>query len=136
MGEGRYHRVGGTPTWYGSSSEAGAWAEFTRNPPAGVDLGSARRRMGRVTFEVLVLDLTDRSTLARLGITAGDLTSTDRRLCQELSAIAAEAGFEAVLGPSAAAPGETTLAVFGPAITDNVSRVDDLGVRMAPGMSE
>jgi RES domain-containing protein len=132
IGEGRYHRPGGIPTWYGSSSEAGAWAEFLHNLPAGVDIDSARRRIGRATFEVVLLDLTDPEVEAALGVSRADLTAPDRSVCQQLAEIAVASGLEAVLGPSAAAVGETTLAVFGQAIKTKSRDVVDAGIRRPP----
>jgi hypothetical protein len=88
--------------------------------------------MGRVTFDVTALDLTDPSLLSELDITNADLTSPDRTTCQDLAEIAVAAGFDAVLGPSAAAPGETTLAVFGATITTKSRDVIDRGVRAPP----
>ena len=64
-------------------------------------------------------------------MTDEQLTSDDLTVCQALADLAVQAGFEAVLGPSAAAQGETTLAVFGPAITERATSVTDLGVRRA-----
>src|SRR6476659_7168902 len=55
---GRYNRAGGRATWYGSSSETGAWAEFRRALPVGVDPGEFPRRIGRVEFDLKLLDLT------------------------------------------------------------------------------
>lgn len=114
--DGRYHRKGERATWYGSSSEAAAWAELARNPPAGLDLAEVRRRMGHVSFDVIALDLTDDRVLAALGLSRLNLASDDRTICQELADIAVDSGFEAVIGPSAAVADQSTLAVFGAAI--------------------
>lgn len=76
------------------------------------------------------LDLTDPSVQAALGIDPADLTSADRRVCQGLAQIAVAAGFEAIIGPSAAASEATTLAVFDGAILARSRDVADLGVRM------
>jgi hypothetical protein len=130
--EGRYHRKGERATWYGSSSEDAAWAELSRNPASDVNWQEASRRIGNVAYEVLVLDLTNEKLLADLGLTVADLTSSDRSTCQALADVAADAGFEAILGPSAAASAESTLAVFGSAIRDRATAVRDVGVRRAP----
>jgi hypothetical protein len=130
--DGRYHRKGGRRTWYGSSSRDAAWAELTRNPPQDVNWEEASRRIGEVSFDLLVLDLTNLELLSQLGLTATDLVVDDRSTCQALADVAADAGFEAVLGPSAAASGESTLAVFGSAIRDRATDVRDLGVHRAP----
>jgi len=128
--DGRFHRQGGRPTWYGSSSEGAAWSELSRNPH-GVDAREAKRRLGRVIFDVAALDLTDPSLRDALGVTLLELTSPEREVCQALADIAADAGFDAVLSPSAALSGATTLAVFGEAIRAKASAVTDLGVRTA-----
>jgi RES domain-containing protein len=129
---GRYHRLNGRPTWYGSTSEAGAWAEFARSLPDGVDPAQFKRHVGRVDFDVMVLDLTDSDVQTRLGISRGDLIADDDAVCQALADLAANAGFEAVLGPSAALPDDATLAVFGDAIRARSRDVVDRGVRSAP----
>jgi hypothetical protein len=82
-----------------------------------------------VSFDVVALDLTDQRLLEALGLAADELRSADRTTCQTLADIAVDAGFDAVLGPSAAAPGETTLAVFGSAIRSKSRDVQDHGVK-------
>ncbi len=74
------------------------------------------------------MDLTNPALQDAFGVTPRDLTSKNWRICQDIAQIAADQGFDAVLGPSAAEPGATTLAVFGSAITDNATSVEDLGV--------
>ena len=128
---GRYHLSGGRPTWYGSSSEEGAWAEFARSLPEGVDPSQFRRRLGHVEFDLLVLDLTSTELQKALGIRKADLVSDDLAVCQTLADLAAEAGFDAVLGPSAATAAESTLAVFDGAIAAKATQVRDLGGRTA-----
>lgn len=132
--EGRYHRAGGTRTWYGSSTEAAAWAEFLRHfRQPDLDPGEVLRRVGRVTFdELIVCDLTDPDLRRGLGVTESDLTADSLGVCQELAEAAIDAGFEAVLAPSAALPGEHTLAVFGDAIMERISAVADRGRRLVP----
>jgi len=133
LSDGRYHRQGGRPTWYGSSSEKGAWAELLRNPPQGIDPREARRRLGRVSIDVVALDLTSARLLNALGLARDDLTSRDRRICLTVADVAAEAGFDALIAPSAADKDGTTLAVFGPAIHANAHDIVDYGVRTPPG---
>ncbi len=108
------------------------WGEFGRSLPDGVDPAQFRRRLGRVDFDLVLLDLTSPDLLGSLGIETADLTKDDLALCQTLAELAAAAGFDAVLGPSAAHEGETTLAVFGDAIRRTSSAVRDLGVRTPP----
>jgi hypothetical protein len=131
--DGRYHRRGGRATWYGSSSESAAWSELTKNPPEGVDPLETRRRLGRVVFDVLALDLTSEEVLAKLDLTREALTAQDRENCQLLADLAVGAGFEAIIGPSAALAGESTLAVFAPAIALRSHDLVDLGVHTPRG---
>jgi RES domain len=46
------------------------------------------------------------------GVTEGELVSDELSLCQSISDAARDAGFDGILAPSAALPGELTLAVF------------------------
>jgi 2-keto-4-pentenoate hydratase len=80
---------------------------------------------------VLALDLTSAELLRALGISAAELTADDLSVCQALADIAAESGFEAIIGPSAARAADTTLAVFGAAIDRTVRDVADRGVASA-----
>jgi RES domain-containing protein len=121
--------VGGRATWYGSSSEAGAWAELFRHTLDPVGAAETRRRVGHAEFNVLALDLTDDAIRAALGLKPSDLTSNDLEVCQTLAELAADAGFSAVIGPSAALKGGWTLAVFDGAIAQSPASVTDLGVR-------
>lgn len=112
---GRYHRAGSRGAWYASSKERAAWAELFRHHRS-TELSplEVRRRVGRATVRDLkVLDLTDRSIRARLGVTEEDLIDDDLALCQAIGEAARAAGFDGILAPSAALPGEMTLAVFG-----------------------
>jgi RES domain-containing protein len=63
-----------------------------------------------------VLDLRDPEVRSALHVDVDALTSDDLKRCQELAAAARAAGFDGVLGPSAALAGETTIAVFAPAV--------------------
>lgn len=71
-----------------------------------------RRRVGRVSVELLVLDLTDEATRSHLGVDEADLVSDDCATTQKIACAARDAGFDAVLAPAAALPGCETLAVF------------------------
>jgi hypothetical protein len=128
---GRYHRAGGRPTWYGSSTEDAAWREFGRSLPEGVDPSQFKRRIGRVDFDLIALDLTSPELQTALGINPEDLTSNDLTVCQTLADLAADSGFDALLAPSAARRGNETLAVFGPAIRAGALKVSDVGIRPA-----
>jgi len=81
---------------------------------------------------VVALDLTNVRLLAALGVSRDDLASMNRETCQTLADVAAEAGFDAVLGPSAAIADETTLAVLGAAIRSRSHDLIESGVRIPP----
>jgi hypothetical protein len=81
---------------------------------------------------VVALDLNAPSVQRALGLTRDDLTSDDLHVCQVVANIAADAGFEAVYGPSGALNNERTLAVFGSAIDTNATDLLDKGSRTAP----
>lgn len=118
LGPGRYHRTGEPGVWYASSREQGAWAELFRHfLDDGVDPFEIRRRVGRVSVDLQVLDLTDPVTRAHLGVTEEDLTAEELDLTQEIAAAAREAGFDAILAPAVALPGCHTLAVFAHALS-------------------
>lgn len=132
-GPGRYHRAGGRPTWYGSTTARGAWAEFFRHfEDETVSPFEFFRRLGRADYTVFALDLSSTRVRAALGVTADELTADDLSVCQMLADLAADAGFEAVRGPSGALAGERTLAVFGPAILADATGVIDRGSQTAP----
>ncbi len=71
-----------------------------------------RRRVGRVSVDLHVLDLTDKATRSHLGVDEADLVSDDCATTQTIARAARDAGFDAVLAPAAALPGCETLAVF------------------------
>lgn len=118
VGPGRYHRAGEPGVWYASNREQGAWAELFRHfLDEGVDPFEVRRRVGRVSVNLQVLDLTDETTRSHLGVSAADLVSDDCSLTQAIACAARDAGFDAVLAPAAALPGCETLAVFAHALS-------------------
>jgi len=118
-GPGRYHRTGEPGVWYASNREQGAWAELFRHfVDEGVDPFEVRRRVGRTSVDLQVLDLTDETTRSHLGVTRADLVSDDCRLTQAIACAARDAGFDAVPAPAAALPGCETLVVFAHALPD------------------
>lgn len=133
--EGRYHTLGGAGTWYASDREQAAWAELFRHfLDEGVDPFEVRRRVGAVDVDVEVLDLTDDVVVASLGLRAVDLIGDDYSRTQVLADEARRAGFDGILGPSAALPGCQTLVLFAPGITSatpQTSRVRQPPPRMA-----
>lgn len=131
--EGRYHRPGGLATWYASRTERGAWAELFRHfLDDGVSPFEIRRRVGRVDAQVIALDLTSKRILDALGVSVDELIADNLAVCQDLAELAIEAGFDAIHGPAAPLERERTLAVFGTAITSNLTDVLDKGIRRAP----
>jgi len=59
-----------------------------------------------------VLDLTDTRVLERLHVSAEALLASDMTVTRQIGRQALEAGYEAVIGPSAASPGERNLVIF------------------------
>lgn len=117
LGAGRYHRTAEPGVWYASNREQGAWAELFRHfTDEGVDPFEVRRRVGRVSVSLLVLDLTDKMTQSHLGVDGADLVSDDCATAQAIACAARVVGFDAVLAPAAALPGCETLAVFAHAL--------------------
>lgn len=113
--DGRYHQRGGTGVWYGSDQEQASWSELFRHfTDDGIDPFEVRRRTGRVTVDIDVLDLTDRTIRASIGVIETQLTGEDYRLTRAIAAAADAAGFGGILAPSAALLGRRTLVVFQP----------------------
>ncbi len=118
-GPGRYHRQGEPGVWYASSQEQGAWAELFRHfVDDGIDPFELRRRVGRVSVDLDVLDLTNPAVREHLAIDENDLLTDDYTITQELAAAARGAGFDGVLAPAAGLPGRQTLAVFTSALRE------------------
>jgi hypothetical protein len=104
-GPGRYHRGGASSVWYASNREQAAWAELFRHfLDEGVDPFEIRRRVGRVSVNLQVLDLTDKETRAHLNVDEAALVSDNYATTQAIAAAARAAGFDAVLAPAAALP--------------------------------
>lgn len=117
LGPGRYHRLGESGVWYASNREQGAWAELFRHfLDEGVDPFEVCRRVGRVSVNLQILDLTDGKTRSLLGVGEPDLISDDCVTTQNIAAAARDAGFDGLLAPAAALPGCETLAVFAHAL--------------------
>ncbi len=139
-GVGRYHRIGESGVWYASNREQGAWAELFRHfVDEGVDPFEVKRRVGRVSVDIEVLDLTDKTTRSHVGVTEADLVSDDYTVTQTIACAARDAGFDAILAPAAALPGCETLAVFAhvlPGITAERSIVRQPPPRLADLMPQ
>lgn len=131
VGPGRYHRTSEPGVWYGSSQEQGAWAELLRHfLEEGIDPFEVRRRVGRVYVALEVLELTDATVRAHLGVDESDLIGEDCTLTQSIAAAARDAGFHGVLAPAAALPGRETLAVFAHALP--LMRAERSEIRQPP----
>jgi hypothetical protein len=116
-GPGRYHRTGDPGVWYASNREQGAWAEFFRHfVEEGIDPFEVRRRVGRVSVDLHVLDLTDSKTRSHIGVREDELVSDDCTITQAIACAARDAGFDAIFAPAAGLPGCKTLAVFAHAL--------------------
>lgn len=116
-GPGRYHRQHEVGVWYASNQEQAAWAELLRHfVDGGVDPFELRRRIGRVSVDLEVLDLTDRDVRDLLDIEESDLLSDDYTATQALAEAARDAGFDGILAPAAALRGRQTLAVYAHAL--------------------
>lgn len=134
---GRYHRKGAPGVWYAALSERAAWAELFRHQMS-EELSPFQilRRVGRARVRRLrVLDLTDSTVLATLGIARAALVSDDLRRCQDIAEWARREGYEGILAPSAALAGELILAVFSSAlgkVIEEHSRVQRPPRRLGP----
>lgn len=83
----------------------------------GIDPFEVRRRVGRASVDLDVLDLTDHQVREHMGIGEHDLLSDDYTTTQALATSARNSGFDAILAPAAALPGRRTLAVFAHAMS-------------------
>lgn len=121
---GRWNPPGRFPVLYTASDPGVAAAEIGRTAERyGVAVESLLPRnltTIRVSL-VRVLDLTEDSVLTLVPLPLAAASDDDLRLCQAVGDAAHYLGFEAILAPSAAAPGGTTLAIF----------VNSLGARSA-----
>ncbi|MBI3077716.1 MAG: RES family NAD+ phosphorylase [Deltaproteobacteria bacterium] len=106
---GRYNTKGAFGALY-CGERPGVCSAELRKATAGRTLAPFVLASLRVKLQ-RVLDLTDRTVLRRLGVRSKDLVSPDWTLTQDLGRLAREAGFEALLVPSAAAPGRN-LVIF------------------------
>lgn len=139
---GRYHRLGGRGVWYASTSARAAWAELLRHTedplPSPFEV---KRKIGRVhVVSLRVLDLTNPDVSQSLGLRANDLTGDDVAACQDVSDLAAEAGAQGLLAPSAALPGHKTLVIYAPYLkavtTVETSRVQRMPTTVADVMED
>jgi len=100
---GRYNPKRAFEALYCGEGPAVCWAEV-RKTTGGRRLGPFVLASVMVKLQ-RVLDLTDHAVLQRLGLRPEDLVASDWAHTQELGRLARQAGFEALLVPSAAPPG-------------------------------
>lgn len=119
---GRWHRVGDEPTQYLSTTVEGAWAELIRTAEISSEPEVALVRMPMWAAQVHLKRLADLGTFERAaaaGFPPDALVDEDYSRCQVEGRRLREAGFQGVLSPSAALPGATNLAIFGPRIASS-----------------
>lgn len=108
----RYHRPGEPWPLYASLEPATAWAEWRAGSGGAVDPQAERRRLWRVDASDLeVLDLRRPEVVTALGVTLDQLRGA-RQEAQPVATRARSLGAEAMVVPSAAAPGAWNLVVF------------------------
>lgn len=113
---GRWHAIGDDPTQYWALHPLGPWAEYVRahNITDADDLWDIRSRMWAARFELEPGSICaiDFDSAKDYGIEPADLIGDDHGPCQRLAAIL-RTRFRALIAPSAALPGTSTLVVFG-----------------------
>jgi RES domain-containing protein len=117
--EERWNGAEDGPTQYLSATTDGSWAELIRNENLRsesdltlVQIGLWQARIG----EAGIADYRDFKTAEKAGLDADVLVDDDQTRCRMEGRRLRQAGFRGVLYPSAALPGETNLALFGPRI--------------------
>lgn len=111
-----------------------SWSELFRHFTAGgVDPFEIRRRVGRIRLTNLqALDLTNPDAQSALNMTEKTLTGEDYQPCQDLAEAARSLGYDAVLAPSAASPGNQTLAVFPVALNTGKTTIESDRLQVPP----
>ena len=108
----RWQREGDPAALHLSDSEQATWAEWAKVSNDAVDRTYVRRRFGRIDVSVHAVDLRDPDVQKALDIEGADLTSDDYSTCRRIADAARTLGIEALLAPSAAREGATTLVVL------------------------
>lgn len=119
---GRWHRAGGGPTQYLSTTVEGAWAELIRAAEISSEPEVALVRMPMWVAQVNLQRLADYGTFERAaaaGFPPDALVDDDYSRCQDEGQRLREEGFQGVLSPSAALPGTANLTIFGPRIASS-----------------
>jgi len=109
----RWQDEGDPASLHASDSAEAAWAEWAKASGDAVDRKYVRRRSGQIEVNVRAVDLRDHDVQKALGIAGdADLTGDDVTTCRRIAEVARALGVEALLAPSAALHGGTTLVVL------------------------
>jgi RES domain-containing protein len=106
---GRYNDPGETGALYTSMEPRTALAEVARQTTSPLQ---ARWWQYTIQVDLIALDLTDANVTDALGTAQEALTGTDRTLPRKLARKAKQAGFQALIVPSAVRPGEKNVVLF------------------------
>lgn len=114
--DGRYNRAGQDGCWYGAACATGAWGELMRHSSPSLrsrDWQARAWHFGSVRFcSIYIADLTDDTTLSRLGVEWEQLRSNDWTLTQRLSDLLwKHERVDAILAPGAPLQGHRILVV-------------------------
>lgn len=113
----RWQRAGDESVLYACDGEDTVWAEWRRKLPEGVDMTETVRKFGWLAVSLDdVVDLRDPAVRDLLGLDEDDLTGDDRTTCHALLAAARTVGLDALVAPSAARHGGTTVIILPHAI--------------------
>lgn len=124
---GRYHIAGEAGILYTSLERETAIGELGRHASRADLQGSLAAGKIKVRLQK-VLDLTQASVLAKLGLSREDLISRDCSITQAISLQARKAGFQGLLVPSAAGSG-ANLVVFENNLGESCSiEVEEIGI--------
>lgn len=112
----RWHRVGDGPTQYLSLSSDGAWADLIRREGLASEAEVALIRMplwvARIELQRIV-DYRDFALAEEAGFSAEALVDESHSRCQAEGARLRALGYQGILTPSVALPGELSLTLFG-----------------------
>jgi RES domain-containing protein len=117
--DGRYNRVGTTPTQYLSLHPMTPWAELMRNLDSRTADTARELRLEIWGIRILLADDPEEitfDTVGSYGLAPEDLVSDDYGPCQSLAAALYARGVHSFTAPSAALPGTTNLIVLDPAV--------------------
>lgn len=128
----RWQREGDAAALHASDTPETAWAEWAKVAAGTVDARYVRRRFGALRVGVAAVDLRDPHVQRALGVSSDDLVAEDVDVCRGIAQAARALGVEALLAPSAARCGGTTLVVL-PAGLVTVRVIDEAVVAPPAG---